>query len=35
MFWGHSGRAIPAALIVDETDPEKLADLAQSNARKK
>jgi len=32
---GHSGRAILAALIAGETDPEKLADLAQGNARKK
>ncbi len=31
----HSGRAILAALIAGETDPEKLADLAQGNARKK
>lgn len=32
---GKSGRAILAALIAGQTDPEKLADLAQGNARKK
>ena len=32
---GKSGRAILAALIAGETDPEKLADLAQGNVRKK
>lgn len=32
---GKSGRAILAALVEGETDPEKLADLAQGNARKK
>jgi transposase len=32
---GKSGRAILHALIAGETDPEKLADLAQGNARKK
>ena len=32
---GKSGRAILAALVRGETDPEKLADLAQGNARKK
>jgi len=32
---GKSGRAILRALIAGETDPEKLADLAQGNARKK
>ncbi len=32
---GKSGRAILAAVIAGETDPEKLADLAQGNARKK
>ncbi|MGO9946990.1 MAG: IS110 family transposase [Steroidobacteraceae bacterium] len=32
---GKSGRAILTALIGGETDPEKLADLAQGNARKK
>src|SRR3981189_2469576 len=32
---GKSGRAILTALIAGETDPEKLADLAQGNARKK
>jgi transposase len=32
---GRSGRAILAALIAGETDPEKLADLAQGSARKK
>ncbi len=32
---GHSGRAILKALIAGETDPERLADLAQGNARKK
>lgn len=32
---GSSGRAILAALVRGETDPEKLADLAQGNARKK
>ncbi len=32
---GKSGRAILAALVAGETDPEKLADLAQGNARKK
>src|SRR5271170_4534882 len=32
---GKSGRAILQALIDGESDPEKLADLAQGNARKK
>ena len=32
---GKSGRAILAALVQGETDPQKLADLAQGNARKK
>ncbi len=32
---GRSGRAILAALIHGETDPEKLADLAQGTARRK
>lgn len=32
---GRSGRAILGALIAGEHDPEKLADLAQGNARKK
>lgn len=32
---GSSGRAILAALIAGQTDPEGLADLAQGNARKK
>jgi transposase len=32
---GASGRAILQALIGGETDPERLADLAQGNARKK
>ena len=32
---GRSGRAILNALIAGETDPERLADLAQRNARKK
>ena len=32
---GKSGRAILPALVRRETDPEKLADLAQGNARKK
>ena len=32
---GSSGRAILAALVRGETDPEKLANLAQGNARKK
>lgn len=32
---GKSGRAILAALVDGETDPERLADLAQGNARKK
>jgi transposase len=32
---GSSGRAILAALVSGETDPERLADLAQGNARKK
>ena len=32
---GKSGRAILAALVKGETDPERLADLAQGNARKK
>lgn len=32
---GGSGRAILAALVRGETDPHKLADLAQGNARKK
>ena len=32
---GNSGRAILAALVEGETDPQKLADLAQGNARKK
>jgi transposase len=32
---GKSGRAILQALVDGETDPEKLADLAQGNARKK
>jgi transposase len=32
---GHSGRAILKALIGGESDPERLADLAQGNARKK
>jgi len=32
---GKSGRAILAALIAGETDPDKLADLAQGHARKK
>ena len=32
---GNSGRAILAALIAGESDAEKLADLAQGNARKK
>ena len=32
---GKSGRAILAALVEGETDPQKLADLAQGNARKK
>jgi transposase len=32
---GKSGRAILAALIAGESDPEKLAELAQGNARKK
>lgn len=32
---GKSGRAILAALVRGETDPQKLADLAQGNARKK
>jgi transposase len=32
---GKSGRAILTALINGETDPEKLADLAQGTARKK
>ena len=32
---GQSGRAILNALIAGETDPERLADLARGNARKK
>jgi transposase len=32
---GKSGRAILAALVKGQTDPQKLADLAQGNARKK
>jgi transposase len=32
---GSSGRAILQALLAGETDPEKLADLAQGTARKK
>jgi transposase len=32
---GHSGRAILAAVVAGETDPERLADLAQGTARKK
>ena len=32
---GYSGRAILNALIAGETDPERLADLARGNARKK
>lgn len=32
---GKSGRAMLAALIAGETDPERLADLAQGTARKK
>ena len=32
---GKSGRAILAALVQGETDPQKLADLAQGHARKK
>ena len=32
---GNSGRAILAALIAGQSDPEKLAELAQGNARKK
>jgi transposase len=32
---GHSGRAILNAVIAGETDPERLADLARGNARKK
>jgi hypothetical protein len=32
---GKSGRAILAALIAGESDPDKLAELAQGNARKK
>jgi len=32
---GHSGRAILNALIAGEIDPERLADLARGNARKK
>jgi transposase len=32
---GASGRAILSALIAGETDPQRLADLAQGNARKK
>lgn len=32
---GKSGRAILQALITGETDPQRLADLAQGNARKK
>ena len=32
---GHSGRAILKALIAGESDPERLADLARGNARKK
>lgn len=32
---GKSGRAILGALIAGQTDPEKLADLAQGTARKK
>ena len=32
---GHSGRAILNALIAGESDPERLADLARGNARKK
>jgi transposase len=32
---GHSGRAILNALIAGETAPERLADLARGNARKK
>ncbi len=32
---GKSGRAILQALIAGETDPEKLADLAQGHARRK
>jgi len=32
---GKSGRAILGALIAGERDPERLADLAQGNARKK
>jgi transposase len=32
---GSSGRAILAALIAGESDPRRLADLAQGNARKK
>ena len=32
---GKSGRAILAALVRGETDPQKLADLAQGHARKK
>ncbi len=32
---GHSGRAILNALIAGETDPERLADLARGNARKR
>jgi transposase len=32
---GKSGRAILAALVAGQTDPQKLADLAQGHARKK
>jgi transposase len=32
---GKSGRAMLAAIVQGETDPEKLASLAQGNARKK
>lgn len=32
---GKSGQAILQALIKGESDPQKLADLAQGNARKK
>ena len=32
---GKSGRAILAALVAGQSDPEKLTDLAQGTARKK
>ena len=32
---GHSGRAMLDAIIVGESDPQRLADLAVGNARKK